>query len=69
MMKKFQWQIGCLVLVLLSVGVSATLADSPVIGRAGRAEVRFLEGMMDHHQMALDMALIKEDFREEIIPG
>ncbi|MEO8397455.1 MAG: DUF305 domain-containing protein [Chloroflexota bacterium] len=55
-MKKLQWMIGCLVLVLLSVGVSSAFADAPVPGRAGRAEVRFLEGMMDHHQMALDMA-------------
>ncbi|MBI1256427.1 MAG: DUF305 domain-containing protein [Chloroflexi bacterium] len=55
-MKKFQWMIGCLVLVLLSVGVTSVLADGSVPGRAGRAEVRFLEGMMDHHQMALDMA-------------
>jgi uncharacterized protein (DUF305 family) len=31
-------------------------ADAPVEGRAGRAELRFLEGMIDHHQMALDMA-------------
>jgi uncharacterized protein (DUF305 family) len=38
------------------VGVSAALADTPIDGRSGRAEVRFLEGMIDHHQMALDMA-------------
>lgn len=31
-------------------------ADGPAEGRAGRAEMRFLEGMIDHHQMALDMA-------------
>jgi len=31
-------------------------ADAPIDGRAVRAEVRFLEGMIDHHQMALDMA-------------
>ncbi|MBN8593094.1 MAG: DUF305 domain-containing protein [Anaerolineae bacterium] len=35
---------------------SFAAADAPVEGRAGRAEVRFLEGMIDHHQMALDMA-------------
>jgi uncharacterized protein (DUF305 family) len=34
----------------------SALADKPVEGRAGRAEVRFLQGMIDHHQMALDMA-------------
>lgn len=31
-------------------------ADAAIDGRAGRAEVRFLQGMIDHHQMALDMA-------------
>lgn len=31
-------------------------ADGPADGRTARAEVRFLEGMIDHHQMALDMA-------------
>jgi uncharacterized protein (DUF305 family) len=41
--------------LVLAAG-SAVLADAPVDGRAGRAEVRFLEGMIDHHQMALDMA-------------
>lgn len=55
-MKKAQWLIGSLVLILLSVGVSSSLANGSMPGRAGRAEVRFLEGMMDHHQMALDMA-------------
>jgi uncharacterized protein (DUF305 family) len=34
----------------------AALADGPAPGREGRAEIRFLEGMIDHHQMALDMA-------------
>lgn len=44
------------------IGISMMLmigmvnADEPTDGRAGRAEVRFLEGMIDHHQMALDMA-------------
>jgi uncharacterized protein (DUF305 family) len=36
--------------------VPSVFADAPVEGRAGRAELRFLEGMIDHHQMALDMA-------------
>jgi uncharacterized protein (DUF305 family) len=51
MMKKL-W-LTVLVLVLL-VGVSAAAADSH--SRAERAEIRFLQGMTDHHQMALDMA-------------
>jgi uncharacterized protein (DUF305 family) len=45
-----------MVLVLVALVVPAVSADAPVEGRAGRAEVRFLEGMIDHHQMALDMA-------------
>lgn len=48
-----------LFIVLALVSTTAVLpafADAPVDGRVGRAEVRFLEGMIDHHQMALDMA-------------
>lgn len=41
--------------MMLMVGMA--YADAPTDGRAGRAEVRFLEGMIDHHQMALDMAM------------
>lgn len=40
----------------LAVSGAAVLADEPADGRAGRAEVRFMQGMIDHHQMALDMA-------------
>ena len=43
-------------LSILVISVSVALADAPIEGREGRAELRFLEGMMDHHQMALDMA-------------
>jgi uncharacterized protein (DUF305 family) len=43
--------LGLLTFVLPSVS-----AGEPTEGRAGRAEMRFLEGMSDHHQMALDMA-------------
>jgi uncharacterized protein (DUF305 family) len=35
---------------------TAVFADGSPATRNARAEVRFLEGMMDHHQMALDMA-------------
>lgn len=55
--------------VALALAVPLVVADGPVAGRAGRAEVRYMEGMIDHHQMALDMAedcLIKvetESFR------
>ncbi|MBX3063340.1 MAG: DUF305 domain-containing protein [Anaerolineae bacterium] len=43
---------------LLTVALYPSMAnaDGPISGRAGRSEVRFLEGMIDHHQMALDMA-------------
>jgi uncharacterized protein (DUF305 family) len=51
-MKRLLW---CLIVVLM-VGALPAAADEPVDGRAGRAEVRFLQGMIDHHQMALDMA-------------
>lgn len=43
----------CMAALLLAV---PAFASEPVEGRAGRAELRFLEGMIDHHQMALDMA-------------
>lgn len=60
-MRKFITAIGLFAFMLaLSFGPagvhSPVLADDAIAGRAGRAEVRFLEGMMDHHQMALDMA-------------
>jgi hypothetical protein len=55
-MKRRNVFIGVMVLLLTLVGVGLTVADGPVEGRPGRAEVRFLEGMIDHHQMALDMA-------------
>jgi uncharacterized protein (DUF305 family) len=42
--------------VALMFGISAASAEAPVDGRIGRAEVRYMEGMIDHHQMAIDMA-------------
>lgn len=57
-MKKHTLVLGFILgLFVLLVAPSFTLADAPIEGRAGRAEVRFLEGMIDHHQMALDMAM------------
>jgi len=41
---------------LISVLAIPVSANGPLEGRAGRAEVRFMEGMIDHHQMALDMS-------------
>lgn len=45
-----------LMVVVVAASGTAVLADEPADGRAGRAEVRFMQGMIDHHQMALDMA-------------
>lgn len=55
MLKRIDLLRIALVLVV-SLVASSVYADGPVTGRAGRAEVRFMEGMADHHQMALDMA-------------
>lgn len=42
--------------VMIAVNASTARAQSAPTDRNGRAEVRFLEGMIDHHQMALDMS-------------
>ncbi len=55
-MKKLWLSFGLVALALTILVVPTVFADGPVEGRSGRAEVRFLEGMIDHHQMALDMA-------------
>lgn len=52
-MKVFRIIIG---LALFAVVALPVMADAPVEGRIGRAELRFMEGMIDHHQMAIDMA-------------
>lgn len=52
-----RWLLIPLLVVAFSAFVGpGVFASGPVEGRTGRAEVRFLEGMIDHHQMALDMA-------------
>ena len=57
MITQRRWLILGVLAALVSLGVSsAAQANGPTTGRAGRSEVRFLEGMMDHHQMALDMS-------------
>lgn len=55
-MKKYRLITTLLVVIVGLFAGSVASADAPVEGREGRAEVRFLEGMIDHHQMALDMA-------------
>lgn len=49
--------LTALLLAMLTFVPSFVSADAPVNGRIGRAEVRYMEGMIDHHQMAIDMAL------------
>jgi uncharacterized protein (DUF305 family) len=53
-MKRMTWLLAVVMVALMTV-VPAVMADGPIKGRAGRSEVRFMEGMIDHHQMALDM--------------
>src|SRR3954447_1601522 len=55
-MRKSKLKLALLVAAVLLLVTPSAFADAPTAGRAGRAEVRFLEGMSDHHQMALDMA-------------
>lgn len=55
-MKKQGFIAALLVLILAVFALPMISADSPVDGREGRAEMRFMQGMIDHHQMALDMA-------------
>lgn len=55
-MKRGNLFIGVVIVLLTFLGVGLVAAEEPVEGRPGRAEMRFLEGMIDHHQMALDMA-------------
>ena len=50
-----RWSVFVLLVLLAGLAVAPVQADGPAT-RAERAEVRFLEGMIDHHQMALDMA-------------
>lgn len=62
-------KICLLIIVLLLAAVNTVTAMGPTEGRAGRAEIRFLQGMIDHHQMALMMAnhcLAKEDLSAEM---
>ncbi len=49
--------VAALLFAMLTLIPISVLADTPVDGRIGRAEVRYMEGMIDHHQMAIDMAL------------
>lgn len=46
-------KVFLMVFVLLVSGIGAAAQDD---GRLARSELRYLEGMSDHHQMALDMA-------------
>ncbi|MBZ0306541.1 MAG: DUF305 domain-containing protein [Anaerolineae bacterium] len=55
-MKKSSTLLTVLMFILVVGLIPTASADGPIEGRDGRAEVRFLEGMIDHHQMAVDMA-------------
>lgn len=68
-MKKLHIIFGMLSLGVLLMLAPAALADVPTEGRIGRSEVRFMEGMIDHHQMAIDMAkdcLGRDDISDEL---
>lgn len=54
-MRKLSILFGFALVIIAILPISPILADGPIEGRAGRAEIRFLEGMIDYHQMALDM--------------
>lgn len=57
MQRTFPRLIALLALIVTgALSISAVRADDWNTSRATRAEVRFLEGMSDHHQMAVDMA-------------
>jgi uncharacterized protein (DUF305 family) len=56
-MKKYWIVLSVFTLLLATIALPTALADGPIEGRAGRSEIRFLAGMMDHHQMAVDMAM------------
>ena len=55
-MKKLWLILGLMVLTFSAFAAPAVLADGPSEARIGRTELRFMQGMIDHHQMALDMA-------------
>ncbi|MFN8379564.1 MAG: DUF305 domain-containing protein [Anaerolineae bacterium] len=57
MSRHTRWFTFALAVAVFLALAGAAFAEEPVPDRAGRAEIRFLEGMIDHHQMALDMAM------------
>jgi len=56
-MKMFRGVLALVALLVVVAVIPAAMADAPIEGTIGRAELRFMEGMIDHHQMAIDMAL------------
>lgn len=55
-MKRLWLIFGLIMLTFSAFAAPAVWADGPSEARVGRAEMRFMQGMIDHHQMALDMA-------------
>jgi uncharacterized protein (DUF305 family) len=54
-------------LVLFVLAVPFVSAQGPITDSNQRAEIRYMEGMIDHHQMAVDMAqdcLVKAETQE-----
>lgn len=45
------------IVTLTLLALAGGLVAAQTLDRSQRAEIRFLQGMIDHHQMALDMAL------------
>lgn len=56
MAKRLAYFIVVLSILLSSGAVFSSAQAADPLTRNERAEIRFLEGMIDHHQMALDMA-------------
>lgn len=53
---KNRWLLFAVFVLSLATLTSTNAFAATAADRGARAEVRFLEGMIDHHQMALDMA-------------
>lgn len=49
--------VSVLVVLVMALAAPVVFGHGPVADRLGRSELRFMEGMIDHHQMALDMAV------------
>ncbi len=56
-MSRKQWLVLCILTLVSSLAaVQIALADGPITNSTERAEIRFLEGMVNHRQVTADMA-------------